>query len=188
ALLSAAGYAIVRYFYRMQIDLQDAAAPTPLPQGIVLRNVDAERDLLAVFQADQEAFADHWGFTPWTFEEWKHQVVTDGNFNPALWRIAWDGDQIAGYCISRVIAVPGDLGWVRHLAVRRPWRKRGLGQALLTDMFAVFKQHGLARAGLGVDADNTTNAVNLYQRAGMHVAFKFANYRKSLSSQSTSFR
>ncbi|MBE0690465.1 MAG: GNAT family N-acetyltransferase, partial [Anaerolineae bacterium] len=123
----------------------------------------------------------HWGFTPAAFADWKHFLVDDGTFDPALWRIAWDGDEIAGLCFSRIVAAPDDMGWVRHLAVCRPWRKRGLGLALLTDMFATLKQRGLSRAGLGVDADNTTNAVGLYQRAGMRVEFKFVNYRKSLS-------
>lgn len=188
ALLRASGYEVTRYFYRMLIDLKDAPDPTPLPPGVVLRNVDAERDVFAVFEADQEAFADHWGFAPLAFEEWKHYLVNDGDFDPTLWRIAWDGDQIAGLCISRVIHVPGDLAWVRHLAVRRPWRKHGLGLALLTDMFAILKQRGLASAGLGVDADNTTNAVGLYQRAGMHVAVKYVNYRKPLSPRSDALR
>ncbi|MCC6613522.1 MAG: GNAT family N-acetyltransferase [Anaerolineae bacterium] len=180
-LLIASGYQVTRYFYRMFIDLDGAPGPTPLPEGIVLRDVDGERDLETVYRADQEAFADHWGFTPAPYSEWKHYLVDDGHFDPALWRIAWDGDQIAGVCLAHVIAVPDETGWVRHLAVRRPWRKRGLGLALLTDMFAIFKGRGLARAGLGVDAASTTNAVGLYERAGMHVGLKFVSYRKPLA-------
>ncbi len=93
ALLRASGYEVTRYFYRMLIDLKDAPDPTPLPPGVVLRNVDAERDVFAVFEADQEAFADHWGFAPLAFEEWKHYLVNDGDFDPTL---AWPGERWPG--------------------------------------------------------------------------------------------
>ena len=61
------------------------------------------------------------------------------------------------------------MGWVGVLAVRRPWRRRGLGEALLRESFALFAERGKRAAGLGVDAENTTGAVALYERVGMHV-------------------
>ena len=61
---------------------------------------------------------------------------------------------------------PG-LGWVGILGVRSPWRRRGLGDALLRASFAALYERGLRRVGLGVDTENVTGALRLYERAGM---------------------
>ena len=95
----------------------------------------------------------------------------------ALWAIAWDGDQIAGFSLNRFRM---GIGWVGTLGVRRPWRKKGLGLALLQYSFGEFYKRGNPTVGLGVDASNPTGATRLYQRAGMHVASEFLMYEKEL--------
>ncbi len=60
------------------------------------------------------------------------------------------------------------MGWVGSLSVRRPWRRRGLGLALLLHSFHALQERGKARVGLGVDAQNLTGATRLYEKAGMH--------------------
>jgi hypothetical protein len=44
-----------------------------------------------------------------------------------------------------------------------------LGRALLRHTFAEFVSRGFRAVGLGVDAENATGAVQVYERAGMHV-------------------
>ncbi len=73
-----------------------------------------------------------------------------------------------------------DLGWVDTLAVLRPWRRKGLGMALLRHSFAEFYRRGTHKIGLGVDAQNLTGATRLYERAGMHVARQYDAYEKEL--------
>ena len=91
--------------------------------------------------------------------------------------VAWDGNEIAGFSQNRFRK---GIGWIATIAVRRPWRKRGLGLALLLHSFGEFYKRGMATIGLGVDASNLTGATRLYQRAGMHVASEFALYEKEL--------
>ena len=92
-----------------------------------------------------------------------------------------DGDQMAGICICRrVDAEDPECGWVNELGVRRDWRKRGVGYALLKQAFAAFYADGRKRAGLGVDSQNLTGALRLYERAGMHVARQFDQYEKEM--------
>ncbi len=82
--------------------------------------------------------------------------------------VAWDGDEIAGLSLCRSSeGGDPDLGWVDILAVRRPWRRRGLALALLLHSFHELRARGRPRVGLGVDAENLTGAVRLYERAGM---------------------
>ena len=135
-----------------------------------LRPFDQERDAQAVYEAHQEAFADHWGFERDSYEEWAHFMLNYARFDPSLWLIAYDGDQMAGICLNRRYEDDDpQMAWVGMLGVRRHWRRRGLGLALLKHSFALFQQRGFVRAGLGVDASSLTNAVALYERAGMHI-------------------
>lgn len=167
------GYKPVRYSWRMEITL-DGAAPEPrFPQGVELRPFGMEQDR-AVYEAHEEAFSDHWGHVPRPYEDWIHRF---SERDPSLWFIAWDGDHIAGYSLCRFRM---GIGWVGTLGVRRAWRKRGLGEALLLHSFAEFHKRDMKVIGLGVDAANPTGATRLYQKAGMKIAAEYVIYEKEL--------
>jgi ribosomal protein S18 acetylase RimI-like enzyme len=72
-------------------------------------------------------------------------------------------------------------GWVAGLGVRKPWRKRGLGLALLQRTFRLFHERGERSVGLGVDSENPTGATRLYERAGMHVESESVTFERSLA-------
>lgn len=168
------GAKLVRRYWNMQIDLADEPAEPVLPEGLRLITYDQFNDLAAVYRADDEAFQDHWGYVKEPFEigfpKWEHWMTDPAVFDPTLWFLAMDGDEIAGIALNRETSDEDpDAGWVRVLAVRRPWRKQGLGLALLLHSFAALKQRGKKRAGLGVDSGSLTGATRLYEKAGMHV-------------------
>ena len=177
ALLEAEGYQPARYFWRMQITLDAAPAAPAWPDGIRTRPFEPEYQARAVYEADEEAFQDHWGHLPTPFERWKHRRMLEHPLDPALWHIAWDGEEVAGYSLSHMRQ---DIGWVSNLGVRRPWRKCGLGLALLLQSFAAFYERGIRQVGLGVDADHPTGATRLYEKAGMEVVQSYITYRKFL--------
>jgi ribosomal protein S18 acetylase RimI-like enzyme len=102
-------------------------------------------------------------------------------FDPTLLFLAMDGDEIAGVNICRPHAYNDrEVGWVGTLGVRRPWRKQGIGLALLRHSFNEFYRRGYRKVGLGVDAQNLTGALHLYETAGMHVHRAFDQYEKEL--------
>jgi ribosomal protein S18 acetylase RimI-like enzyme len=70
-------------------------------------------------------------------------------------------------------------GWLRSVFVRRPWRRRGLGLAIVLRSLQVLRERGMTSAGLGVDADNPTGAVRVYERAGFEVELRSTAYRKT---------
>ena len=180
-LLEKHGYQHVRSSYQMRIEFDHPVEPAPLPDGIILRPFDRERDAQAVYEATEDTFADHWGHERATYAEWTHFVLDYPAADPSMWLIAWAGDEIAGICLNRPYEDdPEHMGWTGSLGVRRNWRKQGLGLALLTRSFALFQARGFVRAGLGVDASSLTNAVALYQRAGMHVHSRYLLYRRML--------
>jgi len=184
-LFADLGFRHIRSFYQMRIDM-DQLVPEPVwPENITLRTYNHETDAEAVYRADTESFRDHFGFVEQPFEDgfrnFIHVMTKYEGFDPTLWFLAMDGDEIAGICLCRPYAYDDpDLGFVNILAVRRPWRKRGLGLALLRHAFNEFYRRGKRKVGLGVDAQNLTGALRLYETAGMHVHRQFDNYEKEL--------
>ncbi len=182
ALFTAAGFRPIRYFWRMDIDMQ-AAAPVPpaWPEGIAVRAFVQGQDDRSTHAAVSEAFMDHWNFTPWSFEDWAELRLKREDFDPTLWFLAIDqgAGEIAGMALCRV-RLPENIGWVQSLSVRRPWRKQGLGMALLRHSFWEFYQRGFRQVGLGVDAQNLTGATRLYERAGMKVTRQADTFEKEL--------
>jgi mycothiol synthase len=178
------GYVYVRSFYHMLINL-DAPMPEPeFPEGITLRTFNPDTDLDAVYRADQDAFRDHFGFVEEPYEEglirFKHHWLNE-DMDHSLLFLAMDGDQIAGFNLCRPHADDDpEMGWVGSLGVLRPWRKRGLGLALLRHSFNEFYRRGKRKVGLGVDAQSLTGALRLYEHAGMHVHKAFDQYEKEL--------
>ena len=177
--LAGRGYRPIRHFFDMRIDLAEAPPEPSWPAGIDVEAL-VPGDERAVFDAVEDAFADHWEWSPGRFEDWAHHMVEAAAFDPSLWLIARDGGEIAGVCICR--RAPGEvgLGWVRELGVRRAWRRQGLGTALLVAAFGLFWERGTKAVGLGVDGENTTGAVRLYERAGMRVFHRFDVYEKEM--------
>ena len=171
------GYQPLRYHWRMEIKLTEAPKPVTFPKGIELRPFVREEHAHAVLDAQNETFRDHWGSHDVSFERWEHGKFGRADFDPTLWMIAWDGDQIAGFSQNRYRM---GIGWIGTLGVRRPWRKRGLGEALLLHSFGEFYRRGMTTIGLGVDAQNPTGATRLYQKVGMYAASEFVTYEKEL--------
>jgi ribosomal protein S18 acetylase RimI-like enzyme len=178
------GYHHIRSSYHMLIEM-DSLVPEPeFPAGIVLRTYTPEADAAAVYQAVEDSFRDHFGFVEQDFDEglkrFRHFWEDEGS-DPTLLFLATDGDKIAGINLCRPQSFDDpEMGWVGTLGVLRPWRKRGLGLALLRHSFNEFYRRGNRKVGLGVDAQNLTGALRLYENAGMHVQQAFDQYEKEL--------
>ena len=180
------GYRHIRSSYHMLIEMDAPVPEAEFPERITLRTYNPETDAEAVYRAQTDSFRDHFGFVEEPFEEgvkrFKHFWGQAG-FDPSLLFLAVDGPsgEIAGIslCPPHAIDDP-ELGWVGTLGVLRPWRKRGIGLALLRHSFNEFYRRGKRKVGLGVDAQNLTGALRLYESAGMHVQQTFDQYEKEL--------
>lgn len=175
-LVEQEGYRLVRYSWEMKIEM-GIAPPAPVwPDGITVRTFMPDHDLGPVSSAVEEAFQDHWNHTPMPFDEWEQRTRREG-FDPTLWFLALDGKEIAGAALCRYRSGTAWVGW---LAVRRHWRRQGLGMALLLHAFGEFYRRGQRQVALTVDAQNTTGATRLYERAGMRVDWQYDLYEKVL--------
>lgn len=178
AMLAARGYRPIRDFYRMQIGLTDAVTEPEWPAGLAVRTA-TPADAEAVYEAHQESFEDSWEHNGMPFDEWRHWLMPEG-VDPTLWFLAEDGAELAAVAICREHEGEAGLGWVQVLGVRRPWRRRGLGRALLLHAFAEFRRRGFHAAALGVDATSLTGANRLYESVGMNVVRLSHAYEKEL--------
>jgi len=177
-VLRKRGYELVRHFFTMEVDLDEEPAEPVWLEGISVRTFRPGEER-AIYDVDMEAFQDHWDFFPVPFEEWRDYFLESSTFDPELWFVAEDGGEIAGTALCSSARGP-ERGWVNVLAVRRPWRRRGLGRALLLHAFHELRRRGYRKAGLNVDGENLTGAVRLYEQAGMHVAHREDSYRRPL--------
>src|SRR5438105_6033713 len=154
-LLEQHGFKQVRTFWRMMIELNEAPPIAKWAEGITMRTFVPGMER-AVFEADEEAFQDHWGHMPGRFEEWEHWTVKRDGFDPSLWFLAMNGDEIAGFTLCKDEGESS--GWVHVLGVRSPWRRKGIGLALLHASFGEFYRRGIHNVYLGVDAQSLTGA------------------------------
>ncbi len=175
----------VRHFFTMAIEFEQNPKSAIWPDGITVRTMNGEEEFRDVVLADRDVFKDHWGFVEQPFDEeydqWLHFIRNDDKFDPTLWYLAMDGDEIAGISLCREESDEDpDQGWVDVLGVRRPWRRKGLGLALLNHSFGELWRRGKKSAGLGVDASSLTGATGLYEKAGMRTIRQFDLYEKEL--------
>jgi mycothiol synthase len=183
SLLVDEGYKPVRCSFEMVRPNLEDIPDLPLPEGLEVRPGKPEHSR-TIFKAAAEAFQDHWGATQWRdeeYEQWLEQPI----FNPDLWQVAWDGDEVAGMILNFIHEKENrefhrKRGYTETICVRRPWRKKGLARALLARSFKVLKGQGMTEAALGVDAENISGALRLYESTGFSVVKRHATYRKPL--------
>ncbi len=178
SLLNRCGYTLTSTFQTMRLNLAEAPAAPAEIDGIIVRAYDPAQDEQNVYAADEEAFQDERGKTPRTLEVWRHRLGADSDrFDPALWFVAWEGAQVAGAAMAEQ---RGEVGEIMHVGVRRPWRRRGLGQALTQRLLGALYAKGARLVTLNVDGESLTKANQLYERMGFTIADFYRNYTREL--------
>jgi mycothiol synthase len=183
AFAAASDYSPVRYGFEMRRQLDAPIPDIDFPPGIELRPV-READHRKIWDADVEAFLDHW----------EPRVRNEGDFeatfsfpglDTSLWRVAWAGDEVVGSVMNAIFAEENariglQVGWLEHVSVRPPWRGRGVAKALIAASMRALRERGMEIAALGVDAQNPTGALALYEGLGFRPHQKWISHRKPL--------
>jgi ribosomal protein S18 acetylase RimI-like enzyme len=170
----------------MRRPLDEPIPDAPLPAGLELRPVE-ERDHRQIWEGSEEAFRDHWENATRTESDFVN-TYANPDVDTALWQVAWDGDEVAGVVMNAIFEEENErlgikVGWLEEVAVRRPWRRRGLGAALIAGSLRTFRDRGMDEASLGVDAENPTGALALYERLGFRRHRSFRVYRKRIAGE-----
>ena len=184
ALARRHGYEPVRWFFDMERPIGDDLPPVPpMPAGLEVRPVGAD-DGWAIWEADHDAFQDHWGgfdASEASFRRWTESP----EFDPTLFIVAYDGDEIAGAVLNVIYPEENELlglkrAWLDSVFTRRAWRRRGLARALIVRSLHLLRERGMERGALGVDADNPSGALGLYQSAGFAVTERMTAWRRPM--------
>lgn len=188
--LESLGFDAVRYIFRMSRSCKLPVKVLPLPEGIVVRQPTPE-EYHKVWDADQEAFRDHWGMAEPTEERYQAWIKSS-YFQPELWKVAWDGDEIAGMVLNFVDHAENKTygrwhGYTEDISVRRPWRRRGIARALLTQSVKMFQEMGMEETALSVDAENLSGALKLYTDVGYQEYRRWMVYRKQMNKRTTNY-
>jgi len=173
ALLESYGYVHTRSYVRMVLNLDAKLSDPTWPDGFTIRALDPDADLDDFLRAKVEAFRDHYGRGDLSDEQQvaflRHLTLANPVFDPSLYFVLKEGSEIAGICnCYPKSGIDTEAGYIPSVAVRRPWRRRGLALAMLLHAFAELKCHGKRQAVLHVDGESTTGATRLYEKAGMH--------------------
>lgn len=185
AIVLQAGYQAIRYGYSMVRPHLDDLPDAPLPAGLEIREVKLEH-LRQIWDAATEAFRDEWGSSEPTDEDYQRYLTDPVESDTSLWRVAWDGDEVAGQVRSYINPVENERfgrlrGYTESIGVRRPWRRRGLARALIAASFPLLRARGMTEAALGVDTENVSGALRVYEGCGFVPVSRSATYRKPLA-------
>jgi mycothiol synthase len=180
-LLAAEGYRKHRSFFLMVRPDLENIEPVPLPDGLEIRLVEPDQ-LWPLFLADNDAFLDHFGgidTSEAAFQRW----TGDPSFDPSLFVVAWDGDEVAAGIVNSIDPRENEVhgyrrGWLESVFTRRAWRRRGVARALISRSLVLLRDRGMSSAQLGVDSENPNAALHLYESAGFRVSQSGSAWRK----------
>lgn len=185
SLLEQAGFELARQHCEMirpdLTGIPDIAAP----EGIAIRGIDPANEALVrrVFEVDEEVFSEHWGGDFDVSDAAYERFRANPQVQPELWQVAFSGDEIAGQILNYLDPPAADrsvIGWTESIAVRRPWRRRGVARALLAASLRRVRDAGATKAGLGVDEQNPNEARSLYESLGFRKTIEFLEFHRTL--------
>ena len=183
ALFSGAGYDPVRHMIMMTRPVSLPLPDAPMPAGLEVRPAEPGH-VRAIWEAMWEARRDHWGYvepTEQDYERWTRGRL----FVPELWKVAWDGEQVAGMVLNRLDREQNEVhrrqrGYTQDIFVRRPWRRRGLARSLLVQSIRMFREMGMEETALGVDTQNPSGALRLYESVGYREIQRHTFFNKAM--------
>ena len=181
-IVASLGYEPVRYFIEMARPL-DEIPEAELPEGITVRPVH-EDEYRKVWEADCEAFRDHWGYSE-PKEEHYRSYLESKYFQPDLWQVAWDGDTVVANVMNYIDHDYNEKfdrkrGWTEDISTHRDYRRRGIAKALIVRSMHMHKAMGMTEVGLGVDTQNPSGALGLYESLGYKKEKTWINLRKPM--------
>lgn len=180
-LFSLNGYHCSLSFLIMELLMRERPSDPQWPEGIYARTFILGQDEQATYQVDEEAAEDKGYHQPLDFEGWLRRMGTGlERFDPNLWFLACTEQELVGVALN-FYDKRSNTGWVDHLGVRRAWRKRGIGKALLLYSFGEFYRRDIRRVKLSVDSKSLTNAHHLYESVGMKKVQQYRVYSKTLA-------
>ena len=184
-LFEANGLKPIRHYHNMRRDLLNEPIPErPLPMGITVWPA-LPADYRKIWDASVIASDDEWGSTIPAEDDF---IRWQGNteFLPFLWQIGWFGDQPVGMVtnylnLAENVYYKRYRGYTEGIWVLPKFRKQGLASALIAKSLMMFKSMNMHETALGVDSENPSGALGLYEGLGYKAYGKTSEYSKPFS-------
>lgn len=186
ALLEQQGMIPDREFYRMARSLMEEIPEPQFPDGFTVRPLQGDVEVEAWVELFNQSFIDHWNFIPLTVSDRQHWMK-DSSYQPDLDLVAVAPDgTLAAFCYNLIHGHENEKlgrleGWIADLGTRRGFRRLGLGRAMLLSGLHTLKAKGMDTAVLGVDSQNPSGALKLYQSVGFSQRYSFISYVKEIA-------
>jgi ribosomal protein S18 acetylase RimI-like enzyme len=186
-LFESMGFEQVRVFSLMTRDLKNIPEGVGENHDVRLRKFrkGSVEDLKLLNWLENEAFKEHYNFRPETMEETRFQFEQHPAFKNQECLFAFLRDKPLGY-----VGIGEDpkyneekkakAGWITSIGVLKPHRLKGVGTRLMIEGMKLLKKNGLNEAMLGVDDQNPTKAIQLYEKLGFTAEFKDIAYQKTI--------
>ena len=184
-ILIQEGYKPTWHLFEMVRPNLDDVPDIPLPEGATVRPIK-EEDYRKVWDASKKVFRGQpWGSDEMWDEAHYEQWLSSPTFNPDLWQIAWDGNEIVGSVQSFIDEdenreLGRSRGHTERIFVAPSWRGKGLAKSLIARSLRLLKEQGMTDATLDTEEANVHQAYKVYERMGYRVVKQFTFYQKPL--------
>jgi ribosomal-protein-alanine N-acetyltransferase len=134
-------------------------------------SLDVTVEKMTIWDIDEIAIIENESFpTPWP--PWV--FVRDVSDRRSVCRVAKAGGRLVGYAVAWLLKVEMHIG---NIAVAEPFRRKGIGSRLLTELIGIARENRSKRITLEVRASNA-RAIGLYEKFGFkRMAVKPNYYR-----------
>ena len=129
---------------------------------MIIRKMQPE-DVKTIAELEKVCFSDPWS---------ENSIASELNNRLSYWLVAEVDDKIAGYVGSQSVLDGADM---MNLAVAPEYRRKGIGQALVTALTDYLQQNGIIALLLEVRVSNDP-AINLYRSLGFEPIGRRPNY------------
>lgn len=186
-LFEAAGYEQVRQWRSMRRIAGEPLPEREIPEG--LRVMPFKRSLSEPTRvAFNDAFQDHWGFTPISAAEWRRHKSRSFSPKTSRYLVSGKGTAADPYVVAAFVLSEVDrkewalngysFGYLEIVAVTRAWRGKGLSTTVMVEALKAYEEAGFNSAVLDVDVDNPSGASGMYERLGFIEQDRSVSYAK----------
>ena len=166
----------VRVFSVMEMELAELSQNIGENKQVAIRPLrkELEDDIKLLNWLDNESFKEDLDYSPSTLEETRHFLFCDPYLREKeVFFAVLNGERVG--CIGVGIDDKYNLekkvqaGEIFTIGVLKAYRRRGIGARLMLHGLERLKAKGMAKAILGVEDSNPTQAMRLYEKLGFWV-------------------
>jgi len=186
-LWESMGFKGVRVFSLMKSPLENIPFNIGENEDVHLRELQkgSSEDLKLLNWLSNETFSEHYNYRPDTVEETRYFLEQDPMFKEQEWLFILLQDKPVGYVGVGIDQKYNQekntkAGWILSIGVLKPQRLTGIGTRLMIEGMKRLKSKGMNEAMLGVDDQNPTKAIKLYEKVGFKATRKDIAYQKTL--------